>query len=1187
MVISSPVITLDRECRQYLLALAEQLRARRPLPLVVNGLCAGAADALIAESIRAAGVPSLVLVPDEGEGATMTRMLRAAGLRVLSYQQRDLLFDFVSASHGAERERIYALDVFARGACDALVTTLPAALGYTMPRATLAAHTVGLRVGSVMPPDELAERLVGMGYVPVECVESAGQFCRRGGILDVCDASLSPLRIEFFGDEIDRMGFFDPETQRVSESCEAARLLPAREVLYDQQAAGRLLATLRRHLSGVSSPSAGKALRREIAALESGEDLYSRDKYHSFFYPERETLLSYLTAGEGRRPVFSVGSSAVREAAENVYAAERQTASVMIEDGSVPGKWAGWSADPSDFAEKTAGQPLVYVNQFSGVSVSERVGGLFGFRCRQTPAYRDNFKALCEDLSDYRRAGYRVLILCPTAAACKPLIEELRGADVAAVLCEGDGPIDTDALLPGSVRVAAGECRGGFDLPNPKVAFLTMDDDASSAAARRRLRRPKKKTAPSEALLSAAELRPGDYVVHEAYGVGQFVGLENIRVDGVSRDYIRIRYAGTDTLFVPADRLERIGKYIGAGAEDGRVKLSRMGSAEWQKTRARAKGAAKELAADLIRLYAARQNLPGFAFPPDGELERSFDEAFEFEETDPQLIAAAEIKADMERPVPMDRLLCGDVGFGKTEVAFRAAFKAICAGKQVAMLVPTTILALQHYQTALSRMRGFPVTVEMLSRFRTPAERARILRRAARGDVDLLIGTHSLLSSQVTFKDLGLLIVDEEQRFGVAQKEKLKQLARSVDVLTLTATPIPRTLHMAMSGIRDMSVLDEAPTDRFPVQTYVMEHDDGVILEAIRRELRRGGQALYLYNRVDRIATVADRLARELPDARVTWAHGQMDREELESIWQSLVRGEIDVLVCTTIIETGVDLPNANTLIIENADRMGLAQLHQLRGRVGRSGRRAYAYFTYRAGKLLSDVAAKRLQAIREFAEFGAGFRIAMRDLEIRGAGNLLGAEQHGNIDAVGYDLYVRLLREAILEEQGQTPEPPFECTVKTEGDALIPATYIASEAQRMDMYKKISHITSDEDRMDVLDEFCDRFGEPPASTLRLLWVAELRALGARLRMPQIESRGPEVRFFCERVDLSVWSELFADTAGLRMTGGRGASVTLRCGRGEDPVRAAAQLLTRYLALREKLMAESAEAPPEQTDPAG
>ena len=578
-----------------------------------------------------------------------------------------------------------------------------------------------------------------------------------------------------------------------------------------------------------------------------------------------------------------------------------------------------------------------------------------------------------------------------------------------------------------------------------------------------------------------------------------------------------------------------------------------MGGAEWTKTKSKAKSAAKDIAKKLIDLYARRKNSLGVAYGEDTDMELSFADTFMFDETDSQLRAIAEIKEDMMRPCPMNRLLCGDVGFGKTEVALRAAFKAIMGGKQVAILVPTTILALQHYQTAISRFRGYPVTIEMLTRFKKPKEQAEILRKVKRGEVDILIGTHKLFSKNLEFRDLGLLVVDEEQRFGVAQKEKLKEFFVGVDVLTLTATPIPRTLNMAMNGISDISVLDEAPDERRPVQTYVLEHDNSIIFDAIRRELARGGQVLYLYNKVETIEFVADTIQTEIPDARVAFAHGQMDKDELEDVWQLLVRGELDILVCTTIIETGVDLPSANTLIIEDADRFGLSQLHQIRGRVGRSERQAYAYLTYRPGKSLTEIAERRLEAIREFAEFGAGFKIALRDLEIRGAGNLLGPEQHGYIDAVGYDLYCKILNEAILEEKGEYKPKPEEAFIDMKISAHIPSTYIPSEADRMEMYKKISLIRTDEDRVDIEDELCDRFGEIPRVTERLLLVSATRAMATEIGITKISVTESMMTIKSSAANLALWSEIFAKYPGMRFSPGDPTIVLYRFAKAEPP----------------------------------
>ena len=671
--------------------------------------------------------------------------------------------------------------------------------------------------------------------------------------------------------------------------------------------------------------------------------------------------------------------------------------------------------------------------------------------------------------------------------------------------------------------------------------------------------------------MSYADLSVGDYVVHESHGIGRYLGITTMEVDGVTRDYVTIQYAGSDRLFMPVEKLDKVSKYIGARADDDTLRLSKFGGAEWGKTKAKTKASLKNIAKELIKLYAERMRRPGFAFPKDDDFQRDFESAFEYEETSAQLDATEDIKEDMEKPRPMDRLLCGDVGYGKTEVALRAAYKAIVAGKQVALLVPTTILALQHYQTATSRMRAFAVNVEMLSRFRTDKQQKKIIADIARGDIDLIIGTHRLLSNDIKFSDLGLLIVDEEQRFGVAQKEKIKQAAGTVDVLSLSATPIPRTLNMAMTGIRDISVLDEAPGDRMPVQTYVLEHDDIIIMDAIKRELRRGGQVFYLHNTVETIDGVAAKIAKEIPEATVVTAHGKMDKERLEAIWADMTAGKIDVLVCTTIIETGVDVPNANTLIVDSAHRMGLSQLHQLRGRVGRSSRRAYAYFTYPRGRALSEIAEKRLEAIREYAEFGAGFRIALRDLEIRGAGSILGAEQHGHLDDVGYDMYVKLLNEAVLEEKGEKPAERTECTVTISQDAYLPASYVPSGAQRMALYKRIAHITSQQDADELYDELLDRYGEPPAATGTLLDIALLRHRAEQCGITAVTQSGGDIRIVPSEFDPLIWQELSASMPSrLRAVLGSTTYVTLRLRSGEDAVGIINRLFEKYIEIRDK-----------------
>ena len=1158
----------EREFLSVLACLSGELKATKPLPILINGLSGGALYAFAGEvsaAAREAKSPVLLLVPDDKSGERFAAVLREAGLSCAFFPTRDLIFHNITASHDTERERLFVLRALTDGGLDAVVATPMAAMQYTMPRARLAARSCRLFVGASVSPDGLCRLLEEIGYVHIDPVESAGQYARRGGILDIFSSNeASPVRLEFFGDEIDGMRYFDPLTQRTTSPCEALDLLPSREVLPDGEGKGRILALLAKFRKKAPTPEAELTLGREVAELEGEGELHFIDKYLSLVYPEKETLFSYLTA-RGRATVLLLGTSAVREqfaGARDLLAASTVS---LIEAGILPPTAAAYHASESEFDALLAENAVIHLNSFAGGVSGLKASGLFGFRSRAGVSYSDKPDLLREDLASLTATGFRTLLLCASEAEEHALCESLREEGYTPVPLAYGAHIDELKKHENCVFTTHGSFPGGFELLTSRVALLSLiPSEEDLARAKKKGARRAKQRAAGERLLSYAELKDGDYVVHAVHGIGRFGGMTTMTVDGITRDYITIHYAGSDKLFLPADRLEMISKYIGADSDSGKVKLSRLGGAEWQKTAARAKASAKSMAKELIALYAARMRRPGHAFPPDDDMQAAFEEAFPYEETDSQLEAAEEIRADMQKPTPMDRLLCGDVGYGKTEVALRAAFRAVADGKQVAILVPTTILALQHYETTLSRMRGFPVTVEMISRFRTAKQQEAILRRLKRGEIDILIGTHRLLSKEVEFRDLGLLIVDEEQRFGVAQKEKLKAMAGNVDVLTLTATPIPRTLNMAMSGIRDMSLLDEAPGDRHPVQTYVLEHDEAVITEAIQRELRRGGQVIYLYNRVETILNVGARLTRALPDARIVVAHGKQSREELEDIWQALVRGEIDIIVCTTIVETGVDLPNANTLIIEDADRLGLSQLHQLRGRVGRSGRHAYAYFTYRPGKALSEIAEKRLAAIREYASFGAGFKLALRDLEIRGAGNLLGAEQHGHIEAVGYDLFIRLLNDAILEEQGKTPEAPkAETVVDLRIDANLPERYIASASARMEMYKKISLITEEADRLDLLGELTDRYGKPPRAVLRLLDVALVRALGSKNGITRVEQRGGELAFVLEGLNLPVWSVLFSERNDLKFNRTPPATVICRTD-GKDPIETARILLLRY-----------------------
>ena len=740
------------------------------------------------------------------------------------------------------------------------------------------------------------------------------------------------------------------------------------------------------------------------------------------------------------------------------------------------------------------------------------------------------------------KTGFCCVVFAGTPRGAQALAEDLR-QDFSADLVQ-----DVPAITPGKIYVLEGTLSAGMEYPQLKLAIISHAKTGVS-----RTRAPKQKKGGH--IKNLSDLNVGDYVVHVSHGIGIFEGIVKREIHGVVKDYIKIRYAGTDMLFVPVTQMDLVTKYIG-GKEEGVVKLNKLNSAEWAKTRARVKKAVKDMADELIKLYAKREASKGYAFGQDTDWQNDFERRFPYDETDDQLRCIQEIKADMERPVPMDRLLCGDVGFGKTEVAIRAAFKCVMDGKQCAVLVPTTILAWQHYQTFRNRMEGFPVKVDILSRFRTPREQEQVLEELRRGQIDVIIGTHRLVQKDVKFKDLGLCIIDEEQRFGVKHKETFKEMRNNVDVLTLSATPIPRTLNMAMSGIRDMSTIEEAPQDRQPVQTYVMEHDWGILTQAMNKELRRGGQVFYLHNRVDTIDSCAATIQKLIPDATVVVAHGKMSEEQLSKVWKRLLDHEIDILVCTTIIETGVDVSNCNTLIIEDADRLGLSQLYQIRGRVGRSSRRAFAYLTVTKGKALTDVATKRLEAIREFTTFGSGFRIAMRDLEIRGAGNILGAQQHGHMEAVGYEMYLKMLSDAVAVAKGEKPDTQAtECQVDIRIGAHIPEDYIESLPQRIDIYKKIASVENDQDALDITDELIDRFGDPPESVKGLIDVSLLRNKAASLGIKEISQRTDSLLFYPEVVDMEAASRLAANLKGrVMLNAGAKPYLAVRVLKGEKPV---------------------------------
>ncbi len=1149
------------ESREYRSLVSEVNKKRaRQLPTLVNGLCEGATVFFIAAAIRdrnPKNTPALVIMRSEKEVMRMTGALTSLGLSVRPFFSRDFVLRNVYASHESEHERLGVFFATSENSCDAIIVTPDAAMQYTVPKERLLETSFNLYFAGNYDISDVVSRLEKGGYTKVEIVDAPGQYARRGDILDIYAPKYdAPIRIEFYDTEIDRMSYFDVISQRRLDDIEEMSVSPVREVIASDAQKKELAKMIREHAKKVKNERSASELLIEAEALDSGRDLSCIDKYITYVYPEKTTLFDYF---DENSLFITVEMPACLERAKTFEWQQSEDIKMLLEGKLLLPELSELFTFKEEFAATLYEHKNIVIDAFSmSLGADVRLLGIYNFRSKQIAGYADNFDLLCEEIENYYNLSFSMTLACENETSMKNTYNMLADRGIRASM--------TDSKAPLTLTVAP--AIPGFEMTDMKSAFLSACRAGVQAVrqSKRTARSAKIKRSSGDAILSYSELSVGDYVVHINHGVGQYLGLDSLVVAGVRKDFVKIKYAGTDMLYLPCNQLETISKYIGAHAADGEVKLSKMGGAEWNKTKTKVKAAAKEMAKELIQLYAARLRRPGHAFDPDDALTREFADSFEYEETDGQLEAIEEVRCDMEKPYPMDRLLCGDVGYGKTEVALRAAFKAVAGAKQVAVLVPTTILAMQHFRTFTSRMRGFPIKIEMLSRVVAPKQQEAILRAVKRGEVDILIGTHRILSGDIEFRDLGLVIVDEEQRFGVVQKEKLKKMVGNVDFLTLTATPIPRTLNMAMSGIRDMSLLEEAPGDRMPVQTYVTEYDESIVYEAINKELHRGGQVFYLCNNVERMYPLSARISKQFPDAAVRVAHGQMDKEDLSDIWQTMISGETDILICTTIIETGVDIPNANTLIIEDADKMGLSQLHQIRGRVGRSSRRAYAYFTYHKGRVLTEVASKRLAAIRDFTEFGAGFKVAMRDLEIRGAGNILGAEQHGHMSSVGYELYMRLLSEAVLEEKGEAPKKKVECTVNMGIAAYIPEKYISGSMQRIDAYRKISLINSQDDLYDVADEFIDRYGDMPRVTDNLLRISLIRALGSEAGISKISADTRGVVFTPAKMNASAWSILAAKNNGrILISMGSTPSALAKAAKNEAPLDACEKMLKEYI----------------------
>ena len=1049
------------------------------------------------------------------------------------YPARDLLF-YSSDIHGnlLTRQRMQVFKHLLEDEGGVVVTTVDGLMDHLLPLSMIKESCLNIMVGQTLDMEEIKHLLTGMGYERMGQVDGMGQFSVRGGILDVFPLTEEvPVRIELWGDEVDSIRSFDAESQRSIQQMDEVTIYPAAELILTKEHIEEGILCLEadekkqeKAFRDQKKPEEAQRIRRAVGelveSLKEGFDVQTLDAYIRYFCKDTVSFLDYMKEVGAKVTLVSsateTGKQAaglalildepqrMKEKAETVETEFRESMSHRLEQGYIlPGQ-----ADLL-FASKTVLAECHTPHSIFMTGLDQRLPGMtvkakYSLTGKNLNSYQNSFEILIKDLTKWKKDGYRVVLLSASRTRASRLAGDLREYDLRAFCPEDAGR----PVAPGEILVTYGKLHKGFEYPLIKFVVITEGD---MFGVEKRKKKRKKYNYEGKKISSFSELSVGDYVVHESHGLGIYKGIEKIEQDHVIKDYIKVEYGDGGNLYLPATRLEGIQKYAGADAKV--PKLNKLGGTEWTKTKTKVRTAVREIAKELVELYAARQDAEGFQYGPDTVWQKEFEEMFPYDETDDQLTAIDDTKRDMESKKIMDRLICGDVGYGKTEIALRAAFKAVQEEKQVVYLVPTTILAQQIYNTFVQRMKDFPVRVDMMSRFRTPGEMKKTVEGLKKGYVDIIVGTHRVLSKDVQFKNLGLLIVDEEQRFGVTHKEKIKQMKQNVDVLTLTATPIPRTLHMSLIGIRDMSVLEEPPVDRVPIQTYVMEYNDEMIREAIHRELGRGGQVYYVYNRVNNIDEVANHVASLVPEANVAFAHGQMNEHQLEKIMLDFINGDIDVLVSTTIIETGLDIPNANTMIIQDADRLGLSQLYQIRGRIGRSNRTSYAFLMYKRDKMLKEDAEKRLQAIREFTELGSGIKIAMRDLEIRGAGNILGAEQHGHMEAVGYDLYCKMLNEAVIAlKGGQEEEETFETVVDCDIDAFIPDGYIKNEYLKLDVYKRISAIETDDEYMDMQDELIDRFGDIPKSVDNLLRVAELKAMAHRAYVTEVDINTQEIR---------------------------------------------------------------------------
>lgn len=1086
---------------------------------LISGLSGSARSMLVAMLQTAVNKPVLLITHQLTQAQQLYEDLVELSDQdnVFLYPVNELVASEIAiASPEMRSQRITALTEWSKQSNGVLVAPVAALKRVLPPKDYWDTYQLAFQIGKEIPITQYMTTLLEMGYERVDMVSSPGEYSMRGGIIDMYPITeTNPIRIELFDEEVDSIRFFDAASQRSLKKLEKVIISPVTELLLtdDDILLGaknleeELAASLKKLTNASAKETLSETISHDIDRMKELERYQEMNKYGGFFYKNPASLLDYLPK-DGC--IILDELSRIQETATHQDEEEAEWHQTMLEANKMV-RNLFLSYDWHTVWQKME-HPKVYLSVFLRHVANTTPHNIVNLSCRVMQQFHGQMNLLQNEIDRWKKGDYSIIVLVPNAQRAEKVQTILQDYDMEAVLSD-----QMVAMPAKNITIMIGALSGGFELPLHRLAILTESELFKKTTTRPK-RKQKQNISNAERIKNYQELKVGDYVVHVHHGIGRFVGIETLVVNDIHKDYMLLKYSGDDKLFVPIDQIDLVQKYV--GSEGKEPKLYKLGGSEWKKVKSKVQSTVEDIADDLIKLYAEREAAKGFAFSEDSVMQREFEDLFPYQETEDQIRCIEEIKQDMQRIQPMDRLLCGDVGYGKTEVAIRAAFKAITEGKQVAILVPTTILAQQHYETVIERFQDYPINVGLLSRFRTRKQQKETLDGLEKGLVDLVIGTHRLLSKDVTYKDIGLLVVDEEQRFGVKHKEKIKQLKTNIDVLTLTATPIPRTLHMSMLGVRDLSVIETPPANRFPIQTYVLEYNPAFLREAIEREMGRGGQVFFLYNRVENIERMAQQIGSLVDDARVAVAHGQMNEAELENVMLGFLEGEYDVLVSTTIIETGVDIPNVNTLIVYNADRMGLSQLYQLRGRVGRSNRIAYAYFTYQKDKVLTEIAEKRLQSIKEFTELGSGFKIAMRDLSIRGAGNILGAQQHGFIDSVGFDMYSQMLKEAIDKRKvGLTEEEiaPFEPELKISIDAYIPDNYILDGKQKIDMYKRFHAATTLDDIDDIKEELVDRFGDYPLEVANLLVVTMLKALARQNRIESIKEKNKQIQIIVDQ----------------------------------------------------------------------